>query len=405
MATGKVNLDRPKWYGLCAHPFQDLYDEGGLVIQLHPMARKVQNRLPARSPRNWHGMTMGIWFRLLRENRFAISPSRLPMAMTISMASGFNSVMRWVSESIYAKRANAIVLRHPPIFVLGHWRTGTTYLHELLIRDDQFSYPTTYDCMAPHHFLLTAGFFNRWFNWLLPSSRPIDNMSFGFLRPQEDEFALVSLGVRSPYLEWAFPNRSHDYDKYFTLSEISDASRAEWQYQLEWFLQRLTLKDHRRLVLKSPAHTARILTLLKLFPGASFIHIVRNPLEVIPSTVRMWQRMADSLALQVPKDRPLEDRMLDNFERMYRDFNRHRSVISDTHYHELRYEDLVADPLGQLEAIYCQLDLGDFHQARSSVSEYLVATESYQTNEYCISDDLKKKIILRCGPYMREYGY
>jgi omega-hydroxy-beta-dihydromenaquinone-9 sulfotransferase len=371
----------------------------------HFMVRKVQNRLPQRSPRNWHGMTMGIWFRLLRENRFAISPTRLPMAMTISMATCFNSVMRLVSESIYAKRANAIALRHPPLFILGHWRTGTTYLHELLIRDDRFSYPTTYDCMAPHHFLLTAGFFSRWFNWLLPSSRPMDNMSVGFLRPQEDEFALVNLGVGSAYLEWAFPNRPHDYDKYITLAEISDLARAQWQCQLKWFLQRLTLKDQRRLVLKSPAHTARIPTLLQLFPDASFIHIVRNPLEVIPSTVRMWQRMADSMALQVPKDRPLEDQILDNFERMYGDFNRHRSLISDSNYHEVRYEDLVTEPLSQLEAIYRQLDLGDFHQARESVSEYLAATKSYQTSEYSIANALEKKIIQRCGCYMRAHDY
>ncbi len=369
------------------------------------MSRKAPNRLPARPPRNWHGMTVGPWFRLLRKNRFAVSPSRLPMALSISIVSGCNSLLRLVSESIYAKRANAIKLQYPPLFLLGHWRTGTTYLHELLVKDEQFSYPTTYDCMAPHHFLLSGNVVSRWLNWLLPSTRPMDNMSVGFSRPQEDEFALMNLGTGSPYLEWAFPNRPHDYDQYLTLSEIDEASLAEWQCHLMWFLQRLTLKDQRRQVLKSPTHTARIPTLLKLFPEASFIHIVRNPLEVIPSTIRMWQQMADSLGLQVPKEGPCEERIFHTFEVMYRAFNQHRSLIGDSHYYLIRYEDLVADPLGQLEAIYRHLKLGDFQQVHSLVSSYLAATRSYQTNEYRITDTLKEKIIRRCGNYMHEYGY
>ncbi len=348
---------------------------------------------------------MGIWFRLLWSNRFAVAPSRLPMALAISLASGFNSVMRRGSEAIYAKRAAAVTLEQPPLFVLGHWRTGTTHLHELLVKDQRFSYPTTFDCMAPHHFLLTAGFFSRWFNWLLPASRPMDNMPVGFLRPQEDEFALVSLGQGSLYLDWAFPNRNQALDQYLSLKDLDQETRAEWKNQFDWFIRRLTLKDPRRLVLKSPTHTARVAALLDLFPAARFVHIVRHPFVVIPSTVRTWKRMTDAMTLQVRRDRPLEDRIIDVFQLMYRSFEEDRAQIPDSHLYELRYEDLVQNPLAELETVYRELDLGDFQQARPAVAEYLDAIDGYQTNEYHIGDELKEKIRRRCGDYMRRYGY
>src|SRR5262249_33511021 len=42
-----------------------------------------------------------------------------------------------------------------PIFILGHWRSGTTLLHELLALDDRLLSPTTFQCFNPQRFLLT----------------------------------------------------------------------------------------------------------------------------------------------------------------------------------------------------------------------------------------------------------
>src|ERR1035437_1279561 len=35
------------------------------------------------------------------------------------------------------------------IFIIGHWRSGTTFLHEMLCKDSSFNFPTTYACMNP----------------------------------------------------------------------------------------------------------------------------------------------------------------------------------------------------------------------------------------------------------------
>ena len=84
---------------------------------------------------------------------------------------------------------------------------GTTLLHELLIRDPRHAFPTTYECLVPHHFLMTESWLPKLLWWMMPSRRPMDNMPAGWDRPQEDEFALCLLGQPSPYERIAFPNR------------------------------------------------------------------------------------------------------------------------------------------------------------------------------------------------------
>jgi hypothetical protein len=327
------------------------------------------------------------------------------MAFAISIVSVINSTLRLMSEMLYRRRAERVQLEHPPLFVVGHWRTGTTWLHELLVKDERMAFPTTYQCMVPHHFLLSDRFLSPLVNWLMPKNRPMDDMPVGMNRPQEDEFALMNLGLGSPYLEWAFPNRHQRYDEFLTLQPLSAAERDHWKKIFDWFVRRLTLQNPKRLVMKSPTHTARIATLLELYPEARFVHVVRNPLDTIPSTIRTWTRMTDAMSLQIRRDPISEDRILDVFQMMYDQFERDRALIPAGRFYEIRYEDLVAEPLAAMERIYRNLDLGDFEPARPAMQQYLASIAGYKKNVHRVPDDLKQKIATRCRAYIERYGY
>lgn len=361
--------------------------------------------LPHRSPRTWHGMTLGVWYDLLKRNRFAVSFWRWPLMGTVTLAAIVNSVLFWISRRVYGQREREVQLAHPPIFVIGHWRTGTTWFHELLVKDERLTFPTTYQCMAPYHFPLTEGVLPPCLNWTMPSKRPMDDMPVSMYRPQEDEFALMALGIGSPYLEWAFPNRGQRFDDYLTLTELPSAERQRWKEELDTFIRRITLKHPQRVVLKSPTHTARVRTLLELYPDARFIHIVRNPVPVVASTIRTWTRMTDAMSLQIRRDEVTVDRILDVFQRMYDQFERDRELIPPDHFYEIRYEDLVRDPLAEMERIYERLDLGDFAAVRPAMQEYLASIADYKPNKHSIPDDLKQKVQARCHAYIERYGY
>jgi hypothetical protein len=357
------------------------------------------------APRIWQGCDFVAWLRLLVYNRFNVSWRYIYIAMIVTLISFFHTLLRHIQQLIYGRRIDRVLLTDPPIFIIGHWRTGTTLLHELLILDERHSYPNTYECFEPNHFLLTEGFFRRWLRFLLPSRRPMDNMPAGWDRPQEDEFALCMIGQPSPYLTIAFPNRTPQNDAYFALEEISARALASWKRDFHRFLQRLTFKDPRRLVLKSPPHSCRIKVLLELYPDARFVHIVRDPHVLFPSTVNMWKALYLKHGLQKPTFAGLEEYVFQKFSLLYEKLEEGRRLIPAGHFHELRYEDLVRDPVGQMRLLYDQLELGEFDAALPRLQDYLANIANYETNQYELGPDTRAQIDMRWGKVIRRYGY
>jgi omega-hydroxy-beta-dihydromenaquinone-9 sulfotransferase len=370
------------------------------------------SRTPLRAyrfwqPRFWHGMQLPTWLRLLLRNRFAVSPSRWHMAAAITGVSALNSFASVFDQLMYSHRVRHTKLAEPPLFVLGHWRSGTTLLHELLILDPRHTYPTTYECFVPHHFLWTEWWLTPWTRWVLPATRPMDDVETDWDRPQEDEFALCNLGVPSPYLVWAFPNHGPVYDDYLDLQTLSTKEREQWKQTWRTFVQRIATLRNRRIVLKSPTHTARIRTLLEVFPDARFVHIVRDPLVIFPSTVRLWKSLSQVQGLQVPNqvDAWLESNVLETFVRMYERFEQDRDLVPANRLVDVRYEDLVADPVGQMRRIYNEIELGDFRPVAPAVSAYAANIRGYRPNEYELPRETADRVRRSWAPYFQRYGY
>lgn len=357
------------------------------------------------APRFWEGCNFPAWASLLVRNRFAVAPRYLYILAIVTAVSLVHSVLAVFQQIFLRHRLARTRIDRPPVFILGHWRAGTTLLHELLILDLAHTYPTTYQCLEPNHFLLTEKLVTRGLRFLIPARRPMDNMTAGWDRPQEDEFALCMLGLPSPYLTVAFPNHPPAFPEYLDLRDVPPAARRKWKRTFLAYLTRLTYRTPRRLVLKSPTHTARVRTLLELFPDARFVHIVRDPFVLYPSTLNLWKTLYRVQGLQVPTYAGLEDYVLDTFVRMYDRFTEDRPLIPEGHFHELRYEDLVADPLGQLEALYRRLGLDGFAAAAPRVRAYLDANKGYETNRYDLTPEQRARITERWGKYIRAWGY
>jgi hypothetical protein len=310
-----------------------------------------------------------------------------------------------LQELFYGRAIDKFRVEEPPVFIIGHWRSGTTFLHELMMLDPRNTFATTYDCFAPNHFLVTGWLIPKMLWFLLPSRRPMDNVAAGWDRPQEDEFALMNMGLPSPYLTMAFPNDPPEAQNYLDMSGLSDGELSRWKDGLLRFMRALSLRDRKRIVLKSPPHTGRIKVLLDMFPDARFVHIVRDPLVLFPSTIRLWKSLYESQAMNSPPYHRLEEHVFESFERMYRAFEAHKSLIPPAHFCEVRYEDLAKDPLGQLRMIYEKLDLGDFETVLPRLQPFLETVKDFKTNRHELDAQTREAIARRWGDYARRYGY
>lgn len=349
-------------------------------------------------------MKASAWFRSLWRNHFAVSPSRIPMVAILTPLSLVNSCLAIVQMGTHGRKIRATHPPDAPIFVLGHWRSGTTLLHELLVCDPRHTSPNIYACFAPNHFLLTERWLKWFLTWLLPATRPMDNMEFHWDSPQEDEWALCNMGLPSPYLTILFPNRPPQYSKYVDLREVSDHDRRKWQNGLQWFLQCLTLRDPRRIVLKSPLHTCRVRALLEAFPNARFVHISRNPHAIFPSMIHTWKRLYKDHGAQRPHYEGLEQHVLATLRRMYDSFENDRVLIDPARFCEVRFEDLVRSPVDQMERIYREMGLDGFEDVRPTIIERAEQMSGFQPNRFTVADEIRSEIERQWQTYLERYG-
>ncbi|MDR1492775.1 MAG: sulfotransferase [Planctomycetaceae bacterium] len=356
-------------------------------------------------PRFWDGMTMRAWYKQVAKGKFRIAPTGFAMFGIISALSVSNSGYATLQSLFYGRKIREIKIEHPPIFIIGHWRSGTTLLHEYMILDKQFTFADTYSCFAPRHFLLTRRWLTPLASFLMPKKRPMDNMAVGLDRPQEDEFALCAMGMRSPYVNIIFPNNPPIDAEFLTLKNASEQERREWLDGLEYFLRCLTLAENKCVIFKSPPHTARIAVILERFPNAKFIHIHRNPYSLYASTFNLWTQLAVVHGLQRPTAKPIEERVFRMFEEMYAAFRDDVSLLKPEQFTEIAYNDLISQPSAALEQIYRGLNLSGFEQSQEKFLQFAASQKSYQKNKFRIDPNIKAKITERWAWYIERYGY
>jgi len=352
----------------------------------------------------WHGCSAPAWWGMLARAGFRVHPKYLGICLVASTVSCLHSILGHLQDAW--ERPSDSELPADPLFIIGHWRTGTTLLHELLIEDPAHSYPTTYRCMDPNHFLLTEKWFKPYLGWMLPEKRPMDGMETGWEKPQEDEFALLMLGAPSPYRTIAFPNEPSWDAAELEIDSLPHRLRRRWERHFLRFLTRAHTAKPGRMVLKSPTHTWRIPALLRLFPKARFIHVVRDPFDLYPSTVHLWRALSRAHGLQKYRQDLLEERVFEVFLHMHRRLDATRGLVPKEQWAECRYESLVADPVETLRRLYAHFNLGSFEAAEPRVRDVVARRSSYKTNRFKeLGESLGGEISRRWGAVIDAQGY
>ena len=313
------------------------------------------------------------------------------------------SLLARMQETISRDQLAKANLRNA-VLVLGYWRSGTTLLHELLCLDTRYTYPTTHACMNPHHFLFSEA--SALAQKGTSTQRPMDEMEVRASSPQEDEFALLSLGARSPYEALLIPAILPEALKLTDPRDRSAADEQHWREVFLSFLAGVSVRGAGRpMILKSPTHGARVDTLRELLPDARYILIVRDPMTSFESVVRMWRKMFEMYALApIPSQDEIRQSVLadrPHFEAKLaagtRDLPMGRFVT-------IKYESLVANPVAVIEHLYQQLDMGAFETVREAIVAETQRRTSYQARGVLPSREWQQRISDAWGPIVASYA-
>ncbi|MFC1540265.1 sulfotransferase, partial [Gemmatimonadota bacterium] len=278
-----------------------------------------------------YGARFSDWVKLLLDNGFRVHPRYLHRAALITASSLMTSLLGSIEHLRHGRAVDETEVEPSPLFILGHWRSGTAYLQNLLASDPGLATPNVYQTFSPHTFLSWGKISSRILEPFLPPTRGFDNMDLHLRAPEEDEFALAIAGSCSLYLGMMFPRHESVYRRYLTLAELTPEELEHWKSTFLWFLKKLTCLSGRPLILRSPPHTARVRVLLDLFPRARFVHIYRHPWRVFQSCRHFYSYMYQHVAfLQRPDLAGLDERIIDLHREMYDAFERDQPLIDRT---------------------------------------------------------------------------
>ena len=336
-----------------------------------------------------------------------VHPAYIPRLLLLVATSVATSPLRQLERVRYGNRIRAVRLPAAPIFVIGHWRSGTTHLHNLLNQDPALGCLSMYQAMAPSCSLVAERWLKPLLAAIVPSKRPMDNMVWPVDAPQEEEIPLAKLTPYSFYVRSLFPMESADlFRRYVLLDAAPRAVAREIAAKYLGILQVATLHaGGRRLVLKNPVNTARIRMLLELFPDAKFVHAVRCPYEVFASTVHLHARVLPLTTLQRVPLKPSSPIILSIYEDMMRRFLEDRDRIPRGNLVEVRFEDLERDPVGELRRVYHILSLPGFAQAEPAIQSYVDSQRSYQKNRLELPAEDRRAVTERWAFAFRAFSY
>jgi hypothetical protein len=351
------------------------------------------------------GITLADWLRVLRDNRFSVQFPYFLRAVAISFASVGNSVFRQYEQWRYSRRWKDLPVP-APLFVLGHWRSGTTHLHYLLGQDGRFAFPNFYQVIYPHTFLSTEKWYSGLTAFLLPEHRAYDNVRLDLKVPCEDEFAMCVSGFMTPYLTGVFPRRAAHYDQFLTFRSAPPQAIEGWKSSLRQFFQKLMLKYGKPLIVKSPAHTGRIKLLLEMFPDAKFVHIHRDPYTVFQSSLHTYTTGLPFGRLQRTSELDWAERIIRQYKELYTAFLDQRGLIPAGHFHELSYEALEKDPVGEMRKLYDALNLPEFAQVEPGLRTYLASVSGYRKNKFPeLPPEVRRRVANEWSACFEEWGY
>ena len=279
---------------------------------------------------------------------------------------------------IFERKIRNHQLKEDPIFILGHYRSGTTFLYRILMQNRQLGYMTMLQSVAPEFMLLLE----KPLTPLLEMIAKIFKMRNHFHRlplswdfPGEDDVGMTAL-VTPLGSQWGvmFPENFKDQ---FNKNVLN--TNASWLNQYQYLVRKISMAANgKQLVLKSPPNTARVKELLKAYPNAKFIYIHRNPMDVYGSSVQFWDTILREYVLGRSSDFNKHETILWQYEKMISAYLDQKYLIPEENLTEVAYQDLINDPSATVESIFRILKIKGYEESRYAMDAFIETQRTYE---------------------------
>ncbi|MBP5197290.1 MAG: sulfotransferase [Bacteroidaceae bacterium] len=308
-------------------------------------------------------------------------------------------------------------LGYDPFFILGHWRSGTTFVHNIFAQDPHFAHTTTYQTCFPHLMMRWQWLFKFFMNLAIPERRPTDYMPLSVDQPQEEEFALQNTCPITYYNFWVFPKSMREYcDRFLTMKKATREETEEFKEQFQklvkisiWNTENLHPEgykyDRLQYLSKNPPHTGKVKILTEMFPEARFLHLRRNPYTVFESSRAFISETMVPLQWNCITMEELEQNILYAYRELYFAYEEQKKYIPEGHLMEVKFEDIEHNPYETIKSIYEKLSLPNWEEAEPQIRKYIESQRRYKKNSYSYEPRTIKLVNEAIGDLIPQMGY
>ena len=266
---------------------------------------------------------------------------------------------------------------HRPLVITGLPRSGSTLLHGLLAQDPANRVPQMWEMLAPSpppegetyefdpRIAITESHL-RWFKRLVPEFKKIHPL--GARLPEECVVILSHSFLSSQFCSmYVVPS----YQRWMRSQSLLPAYRLHRHFlqQLQWHC------SSERWVLKAPAHLSALEELCAVYPDVGVIMTHREPLEVLASEASLHtvlrQTFSDSVdpaAVGREMTELTAAEIRDGLE------TRDHDCALPERFLDVRYRDLVKDPIGAVRRVYTHFDIPFTTIAEARMRRYMAET-------------------------------
>lgn len=330
-----------------------------------------------------------------------ISPRKLPLFLVYILRFILSEPLRIIEVLLFERRIQKQVLTEDPIFILGHWRSGTSHLQQVLSKDPAHASLNLYEMLSPDHFLWTERWLLPFFNGLIKRF----GVRYAFQRRTLDlrlcgemDTALCSLGTTNAYT-WGhlFPKKYRAWMHSHLFNNSNEADLSDYDY----LIRKLSFQSgNKRIVVKSPGDTARISTLLKWYPNAKFVSISRPSYAIYGSTKYLWNAIQRENSLQLLGDDEISTHVIWTYRELMNVYEKMKSSIPVGNLSEISFEHLHSNPEETIRSLYKQLSIGTYPEVQ--LNALFEANKEHRPENYITDEHLQQDLKEAWGIYFKD---
>jgi hypothetical protein len=319
--------------------------------------------------------------------------------------------VRWAELALYNQKIHQHTIQKHPLFILGYYRSGTSYLHQCLVQDDRFGYHTNFQMVLPEVMLTAEKTLLPVFEAvcrLFKITDSVHRVPLSFRFPgEEDATMTTSVDPRGGQWGYFLPGMmTKQFHKYVLFENVPASEVEAWKQSFVFLLKKISLANgQKQLVLKSPPNTARIKFLLSLFPNAKFIFIHRNPYEVYASNKRFWEVVQKQYALKTVRPDKVRTIILETYAQIMQRYLQEKTLVPLHQLTELAYDDFVQRPVESLRTAYAQLQLDDFGYCENKLKTFTGQQKHFVQLKHALPEDERKLVSEKLEHIIRHWDY